>query len=79
MIEVRVPKVGMSTIEVEIGAVHVVVGQRVLASSVLVSAIADKVDFEIEAGNSGIVSEVIVSEGDIVGVGEVIARIQVEG
>lgn len=72
------PKVGMSTIEVEIGSVEVVVGERVEPNSVIISAEADKVDFDIEAGASGIVSEVLVARGDVVPVGSVVALINDE-
>lgn len=78
MREVRVPKVGMSTIEVEIGRVEVAIGERVEPNSVLMSAEADKVDFDIEAGTSGIVSEILVAVGDVVPVGSVVALIENE-
>jgi pyruvate/2-oxoglutarate dehydrogenase complex dihydrolipoamide acyltransferase (E2) component len=75
MIEVRVPKVGMSTVEVEIDRVLVTPGQRVEPTSVIASVAADKVDFDIEAGVSGVIEEVA-SEGSVAEVGAVIARIR---
>jgi pyruvate/2-oxoglutarate dehydrogenase complex dihydrolipoamide acyltransferase (E2) component len=78
MKDVRVPKVGMSTIEVEIGEVFVSLGQRVQAASVIVSVAADKVDFDVEAGVEGTVEEILVTEGAVVEVGMVIARIREE-
>jgi pyruvate/2-oxoglutarate dehydrogenase complex dihydrolipoamide acyltransferase (E2) component len=74
--EVRVPKVGMSTVEVEIDQVLVAPGERVQAGSVIASVAADKVDFEVEAEVAGVVEEVLVSEGAVAEVGTVIARIR---
>jgi pyruvate/2-oxoglutarate dehydrogenase complex dihydrolipoamide acyltransferase (E2) component len=76
MIEVRVPKVGMSTVEVEIDQVLVIPGQRVEPASVIAAVAADKVDFEVEAGVAGVIEEVLVGEGSVAEVGEVIARIR---
>jgi pyruvate/2-oxoglutarate dehydrogenase complex dihydrolipoamide acyltransferase (E2) component len=76
MIDIRVPKVGMSTVEVEIGEVLVSPGQRVEPASVIASVAADKVDFDVEAGVTGIVDEILVGEGSVVEVGTVIARIR---
>ncbi|MDA8311267.1 MAG: hypothetical protein M0Z46_11790 [Actinomycetota bacterium] len=75
MIEVRVPKVGMSTLEVEIGEVRVAVGQRLSANSVVCTALADKVDFDVEAGAVGTVVEILVASGDVVPVSGVVARL----
>ena len=76
MKEIRVPKVGMSTVEVEIDQVLVAPGQRVRPGSVIASVAADKVDFEVEAEVDGVVEEVLVSEGAVAEVGTVIARIR---
>lgn len=75
MIEVRVPKVGMSTLEVEIGELRVGVGERVNADSVVCTALADKVDFDIEAGAEGTVTEILVAPGDVVPVSGIVARL----
>ena len=76
MIEVRVPKVGMSTVEVEIDQVLVAPGQRVESGTVIASVAADKVDFEVESEVGGVVEEILVGEGTITEVGMVIARIR---
>lgn len=65
----------MSTIEVEVAQVLVTVGERVEPNSVIISAEADKVDFDIEAGASGIVNAIFVAKGDVVAVGAVVALI----
>jgi len=79
MIEVRVPKVGMSTSDVEVSSIQVRVGDRVAPTSVVVSVAADKVDFDIEAGAAGVVEELLVEEGSVVDVGTVVARIREDG
>jgi pyruvate/2-oxoglutarate dehydrogenase complex dihydrolipoamide acyltransferase (E2) component len=66
----------MSTIEVEILEIKVAVGDHVTPTSVVASASADKVDFDIEASVSGTVEEILVSESAIVPVGESILRVQ---
>jgi pyruvate/2-oxoglutarate dehydrogenase complex dihydrolipoamide acyltransferase (E2) component len=76
MIEVRVPKVGMSTVEVEVDQVLVTPGQRVEPGTVIASVAADKVDFEVESEVAGVVEEILVSEGTVTEVGMVIARIR---
>jgi pyruvate/2-oxoglutarate dehydrogenase complex dihydrolipoamide acyltransferase (E2) component len=76
MIDVRVPKVGMSTLEVEITEILVTVGQSVTSSDVLMNVAADKIDLEIGAGVDGTVVELLVAEGDVKEVGEIVARIE---
>jgi pyruvate/2-oxoglutarate dehydrogenase complex dihydrolipoamide acyltransferase (E2) component len=76
VIEVRIPKVGMSTVEVEVDQVLVTAGQRVEPHSVIASIAADKVDFEIEAGVAGVVEELVLAAGSVAVVGDVIARIR---
>lgn len=77
MIDVQIPKMGMSTVEVDITAVHVAAGDRVEPQTILVEIESEKSTFEIEAGVSGTVAEVLVAEGDEREVGDVIVRIQV--
>jgi pyruvate/2-oxoglutarate dehydrogenase complex dihydrolipoamide acyltransferase (E2) component len=67
---------GMSTIEVDIVAVHVKPGDRVESDTIVVEVQSEKANFEIEAGAAGIVREVLVSEGDEAKVGDVIVRIE---
>jgi pyruvate/2-oxoglutarate dehydrogenase complex dihydrolipoamide acyltransferase (E2) component len=74
--DVPIPKLGMSTVEVDVVAVHVKPGDRVEPSTVLVEVQSEKVNFEIEAGAAGIVKEVLVSEGDEAKVGDVVVRIE---
>jgi 2-oxoglutarate dehydrogenase E2 component (dihydrolipoamide succinyltransferase) len=75
MIDVQIPKMGMSTVEVEIVTVHVKPGDRVEATTIVVEVQSEKANFEIEAGSEGVVSEVLVEEGQESNVGDVIIRI----
>ena len=75
MTDVRIPKMGMSTVEVDIVAVHVVPGDRVESGSIVVEVQSEKANFEVEAGAAGTVKEVLVHEGDEAKVGDVIVRL----
>ena len=76
MIDVHIPKAGMSTVEVDVVAVNVAPGDTVEASTVLVEVESEKATFEVEAGHAGIVCEVLVAVGDEACVGDVVARIE---
>ena len=76
MIDVHIPKMGMSTVEVDVVAVHVSVGDTVEPSTILIEVESEKANFEIEAGNAGTVREVLVAEGDEATVGDVIVRLE---
>jgi pyruvate/2-oxoglutarate dehydrogenase complex dihydrolipoamide acyltransferase (E2) component len=76
VIDVQIPKMGMSTVEVDIVAVLVTPGDRVAADSVVVEVQSEKANFEVEAGTAGIIKEVLVQEGDEAKVGDVVARLE---
>jgi len=78
MTDVHIPKMGMSTVEVEILAVMVEVGQRVAAADGVVEVEGDKATFEVEAGVAGTVAEVLVTAGQECSVGDVVVRIDEE-
>ena len=75
MTDVQIPKMGMSTVEVEILTVHVKPGDRVDPDTIVVEVQSEKANFEIEAGSAGVVSEVLVEEGQEADVGDVVIRI----
>ena len=75
MIEVRIPKGGMSTVEVDVVAVHVAAGDAVEPSTVVIEVESEKATFDVEAGHAGTVREVLVREGDEARVGDVVARL----
>jgi pyruvate dehydrogenase E2 component (dihydrolipoamide acetyltransferase) len=75
VIDVHIPKMGMSTVEVDVVAVHVRVGDSVEPSTILIEVESEKANYEVEAGHAGTVREVLVSEGGVANVGDVIVRI----
>jgi len=76
MIEVQIPKMGMSTVEVDVIRVCVTPGQRVAKGDVVVEIESEKANYEIEADADGTVVEVLVSEGEEAKVGDVVVRIE---
>jgi pyruvate dehydrogenase E2 component (dihydrolipoamide acetyltransferase) len=76
MIDVRIPKGGMSTVEVDVVAVHVSPGDVVEVGAVLMEVESEKATFEVEAARGGVVREVLVQVGDVSMVGDVVARIE---
>jgi len=76
MIEVHIPKLGMSTIEVDVVAVHVAPGDRVDSDTIVIEVQSEKANFEVEAGTAGVVKEVLVQEGDEAKVGDVAVRVE---
>ncbi len=79
MTDVHIPKMGMSTIEVDILKVLIAPGDRVTAGQSVVEIESEKANYEVEAGVAGTVTEVLVSEGDICEVGDIVARIEEDG
>ena len=76
MIDVHIPKAGMSTVEVEVIAVHVSPGDAVETATVLIEVESEKATFDVEAGHAGTVREVLVRVGEDARIGDVIARIE---
>lgn len=76
MIDVHIPKMGMSTVEVDVVAVHVSPGDRVEPQTIVIEVQSEKANFEVQAGHAGIVKEVLVSEGDEAQVGDVVVRLE---
>ena len=76
MIDIHVPKMGMSTVEVDIMSIHVTVGQEVAPDQPLVEIESEKATFEVTAGCAGIVREILVREGDVCEVGHVLMRVE---
>jgi pyruvate/2-oxoglutarate dehydrogenase complex dihydrolipoamide acyltransferase (E2) component len=76
MRDVHIPKMGMSTLEVDVLRVLVSPGQQVAAGDVLVEVESEKANYEIPADVGGTVAEVLVKEGDAKEVGDVIVRIE---
>jgi pyruvate/2-oxoglutarate dehydrogenase complex dihydrolipoamide acyltransferase (E2) component len=76
VIDVHIPKMGMSTVEVDVVAVHVAPGDRVEPQTIVIEIQSEKANFEVEAGHAGVVKEVLVNEGDEANVGDVVVRLE---
>ncbi|HEY1689140.1 MAG TPA: multifunctional oxoglutarate decarboxylase/oxoglutarate dehydrogenase thiamine pyrophosphate-binding subunit/dihydrolipoyllysine-residue succinyltransferase subunit [Solirubrobacteraceae bacterium] len=77
IVDVITPAAGESVTEGTILEWHVKVGDTIKASDTIVEISTDKVDVELPSPATGTVTELLVSEGDTVTVGQVIARIAV--
>ncbi len=78
-VDVVTPAAGESVTEGTILEWHVKVGDSIRADETIVDISTDKVDVELPSPASGTVSEILVEEGETVTVGQVIARISLNG
>ena len=76
MVDVKIPKMGMSTVEVDVMKWFVAAGDKVSVGMPLVEIESEKAAMEIEAEVAGTVTEIIVPEGETTEVGTVVCRIQ---
>ncbi len=76
IIDVAIPQMGESVAEGTIGTWLVKPGQRVKADDPIVEIETDKVSVEVPAPQDGVIAELMVNEGDTVGVGTVVARLE---
>ena len=74
-VDVVMPQMGVSVSEGTITRWRKQVGERVEADETIVEISTDKVDTEVPSPGSGIVSEILVAEGETVDVGTRIAVI----
>ena len=77
--KIELPHVGESVTEGIIGQWLVKVGDSVEKYDPLVEVVTDKVNMEMPSPVSGVLTSILVEEGDTVPMGAVIAEIQVEG
>ncbi len=78
-IDVVTPAAGESVTEGTILEWHAKVGEPIKLDDTIVEISTDKVDVELPSPATGTVSEILAQEGDTVTVGQVIARIAVNG
>jgi multifunctional 2-oxoglutarate metabolism enzyme len=78
-VDVVTPAAGESVSEGTILEWRVKLGDFIKADETIVEISTDKVDLEIPSPASGTLSEILVEEGDTVTVGQVIARIALDG
>lgn len=77
--DIIMPKMGESVNEGTIIKWHKKVGDKVKRDEIIFEISTDKVDTEIPAPEDGVLSEILVNEGETVEVGTVVARLQSEG
>ncbi len=77
MTEVRIPKYGMSTVEVDVSAIHVEVGQVVAVGDPLIDVETDKVESTLESECAGVVTSIAVQLGVTYEVGDIVCVIEV--
>ena len=76
MIDIRIPPLGMSTVEVDILECRVKKGDTVTMGSVLIVVETEKAVLEIESEEDGTIVELMVEPGQKAKVGDIICRIQ---
>lgn len=79
VIEILLPKMGESVAEATITKFVVNAGERTEADEPLVEIATDKVDSEVPAPEDGTLVEWLVQEGDVVAVGQTIAKFEIDG
>ncbi len=77
-VDVEMPKMGESITEGTVIAWHKDPGDAVEQDEILLEIGTDKVDTEVPSPTAGILTEMLVEEGDTVEVGTVIARVETE-
>ncbi|MEZ0483936.1 dihydrolipoamide acetyltransferase family protein [Fibrella aquatica] len=78
LIDMVMPKMGESIMECTVITWLKQVGDRVEVDDSLLEVATDKVDTEVPASSTGILKERLVNDGDVVPIGQVIARIETE-
>lgn len=79
VIEILLPKMGESVAEATITKFVVNAGEQTEADEPLVEIATDKVDSEVPAPEDGTLMEWLVQEGDVVAVGQAIAKFEIDG
>src|SRR5215210_6174954 len=74
-VEIHVPELGESVAEATVGRWLKSEGEQVAAGEPLVELETDKINFEVEAEQDGVLEIIAKGEGEDVGVGEVIGTI----
>jgi pyruvate/2-oxoglutarate dehydrogenase complex dihydrolipoamide acyltransferase (E2) component len=78
MHEIRIPKSGMSTVEVDITELFVEVGQSVAIGDSIADIDTEKVTMTLEADVAGTVTQILVAAGDSREVGDVVCVLSTE-
>ena len=76
MIEVKLPQIAEGVDKASVSYWHHAVGDNIKEGEDLVELVTDKATFNLPAPVSGILKETLVSEGDEVKAGQVLAKIE---
>lgn len=79
MTQIRVPKMGPTTVEVEIMELLVAEGQLIAEGDPVAEVETEKTTVTVEAGAAGVVTAILVSVGDICEIGEVLCTVETPG
>ncbi len=74
-VEIRVPALGESVVDATVAAWRKQEGDAISQGEVVVELETDKVNLEVSAEQSGVLQKIVKQQGEIVGVGEVLAVI----
>jgi 2-oxoglutarate dehydrogenase E2 component (dihydrolipoamide succinyltransferase) len=74
--EIRIPKFGMSTVDVDVTQIHITVGQAIAVGDPIVDVDTDKVTSTIESEVAGVVVEISVELDATYQVGDLVCRVQ---
>ena len=77
LIDMVMPKMGESIMECTVITWLKQVGDQIEVDDSVLEVATDKVDTEVPASHAGIIRERLVNEGDVVPIGQIIARIEV--
>ena len=78
-VEIVMPKMGESIMEGTILKWHKKPGDKVQVDETILEISTDKVDTEVPSPETGVISEILFKEGDVVEVGKVIAKLETNG
>lgn len=78
LIDMIMPKMGESIMECTVITWLKQVGDRIEVDESVLEVATDKVDTEVPASHTGVLTERLVNEGDVVPIGQIIARIETE-
>jgi len=76
MIKVKVPQIGSTPGEITITKWVKQEGEKVIKDGPLFEVMTSKINIEVKAEVSGILCKILAKEGNIVSMGEVIAKIE---
>ncbi|AEI51658.1 dihydrolipoamide acetyltransferase family protein [Runella slithyformis] len=78
IVEMVMPRMGESVMECTVISILKKVGDRVESDDSVLEVATDKVDTEVPSPYSGTIKEILVQEGDVVAIGNVVIRIDTE-